>query len=285
MTTVRTQSNPFASHRPWRPLAVACVLACGLLVSACTVQDGDVLPDPDMGNGPSEQPTATALDPSSTLPATPSASDVASLAGAKSTRDAELAALAGADAVTVVEDWAEFESADAVESTIARNLGVGENSMTLSLGAAEASTLPDDGLVYTYVIPNGVLVLTYEILASAPHDFVGFNRDLDPPADWTGASDLALWIDATMDADVNVVFQFREISGEVWRHQGPMPTSADGSPLVVPIDAEAFAWASWSTTENGTPDLGAIDQYGVYVGHSGPGRAGVVHFGPIALIR
>lgn len=275
MNTERTRSTPFASLLPWRPLAVACVLAYSLLLSACAAENADIQPVPDMGNVPSDQSTAPAADMSSTVPATVATTDGARQESASATRGAELAALAGADGVTVIEDWADFDRAEDVEATIARNLGMGENAMTLSLSPARtvASYSGDD------------LVMAYEIRESPPHDFVGFNRDLDPPADWSGATRIALWIDASMAAEVNVVFQFRETSGEVWRHQGAMPTSAGGALLVLPFDTDAFTWASWSTTENGTPDLGAVDQYGVYVGHAGPGRSGVVHLGPIALIE
>ncbi|MFN8422562.1 MAG: hypothetical protein U0470_03950 [Anaerolineae bacterium] len=47
----------------------------------------------------------------------------------------------------------------------------------------------------------------------------------------------------------------------------------------------AFKWADWSTKADGRIDLAVVDQYGVYVGHQGTGKAGVARVGPIVLLR
>ncbi len=273
MDSIRTRSGQRSHHAKWRPYTLALTLALGVMSSACTPED-DVAPSvPEI----SEQPGGSTSAPTIEVETAATANDASESSDSNATADneAELADLAGAASVTLVEDWAALASADEVEDTITRNLGVGDNAMALSLDADQASA-PLDG---------DVLVVTYDILESPPHDFVGFNRDLDSPADWSGASAIAMWVGETTDADVNIVFQFRELSGEVWRHQGPMPTSDGDTPVVLPLDPATFTRANWSTTENGTLDLDEIDQYGVYVGHTGPGKSGVVHLGPIALLR
>jgi hypothetical protein len=266
--------------------ALICVLVLGLVSVACASPgEGTMTPEstvvgaggitrviPAPGEERTEQAPAQGAEASTTIAAL--ASEVAPSAPAAD-RAVALAALADVPSVTVVEDWATFQSADEIENTITRNLGMGDNSMDLSLDAAGGDTMP----------PGGALMLTYRIGASAPHDFVGFNRDLDTVADWSGATAVAFWVAATSAPDVNVVFQFREHSGEVWRHAGAMPAPRAGAPLVVGVDKDAFLWADWSTTENGEIDLAAVDQYGFYVGHQGPGKSGTVRLGPIVLVR
>ncbi|MEO8340799.1 MAG: hypothetical protein ABI604_13970, partial [Nitrospirota bacterium] len=84
---------------------------------------------------------------------------------------------------------------------------------------------------------------------------------------------------------VDVVFQFREGSGEVWRYEGALPAAVGGTMVSVMFDGGAFKWADWSTTSNGQIDLAVVDQYGVYVGHKGTGKTGVAQVGPIVLLR
>lgn len=265
-------------------LAGALALALGALASACAAGDdvAPAIPEATEAAGApvADATTAAALDPATAASSdTLVAPDLPDAEGASGTSDSTavpdaLAGLAGVEAVTIVESWDTFSDVEAVEAAIARNLGVGENTMELALAGAPATA---GGL-------GAALELTYDIGAAAPHDFVGFNRSFDLPADWSGASAVAMWVDETADAGVNVVFQFRERSGEVWRYEGPMPTASDGAPLRLPLDLETFAWANWSTEENGAIDLDAVDQYGVYVGHAGPGRSGVVTLGPIVVV-
>jgi len=271
-------------------LALALALVLGTMSAACGSDDEGVPVAPeatDLASGPTSAP-ADEVGPAATSEVDVSGTaDVSGRVDVSGTVDdsgpptatgdiaARLAELTGADAVTVVEDWGAFSDTDEVEATISRNLGMGENAMVLALDADDASGLPDGARF---------LGLSFDVDEAAPHDFVGFNRSLDEPADWSGASAVALWVDGTDAAEVNLVFQFLERSGEAWRYEGPMPNGGAGSPLVLPLDSDTFAWANWSTEENGTIDAGSIDQYGVYVGHTGPGRSGVVRLGPIALI-
>lgn len=261
----------------------ALAIGLGLLTTSCASSDGNVEPGPAVSDQPTDASTAPQAA-STTDTTAPVATDGGSTAGATSVesaatgdadRAAELAAMAGAASVTVVEDWAKYASANEVEATIDRNLGMGDNTMDLTLTPASGNALP----------AGNVLGLTYAIGEAAPNDFVGFNRSLDAPADWSGAKGVAFWADGSAAPGVDVVFQFREGSGEVWRYEGAMPAAVGGALVSVMFDGGAFKWADWSTTGNGQIDLAVVDQYGVYVGHQGTGKTGVARVGPIVLLR
>lgn len=264
--------HPTAPRRGAAGGARAAVIALGLAMGACASPDDAVAPAP--GPGPVESPIAPLPTVASAASIVAPTADTAS-ASDDAARAAALAALADAPAVTLVEDWAAYGTAAEVEDAIDRNLGMGDNAMGVVLRPAGAAGLP----------PGPGLALTYTVGAAAPHDFVGFNRSFDAPADWSGATGVGLWLDGAAAAEVDVVFQFREGSGEVWRHQGAMPGAGDGTPLVLPFDPATFQWASWSTAANGQIDVAAVDQYGLYVGHRGAGRTGEVTVGPIVVLR
>jgi hypothetical protein len=256
------------------PAARAAKLAAGfvvlaLIVSACgaptaptdAVQQLDAQASADPGQGLDEA-VATSED------AYPGG------AATGGERAEELAGLADANAIDIVEDWSTYGSVDLVEDTITRNLGLGDNIMDLTLGPADVEGMPS----------GDVLIMAYEIGAPAPDDFVGFNRDLEAPDDWSAAKAAGLWIAAGEDPGVDFAFQFRESSGEVWRAQAAVPAGGSGSPVTLDLGADTFKWADWSTKENGRIDLSAIDQYGLYVGHQGSDKSGSVDIGPIVLL-
>jgi hypothetical protein len=252
------------SRSRWIPqlAGLAALAGAGLLAAGCTQPTAQLAPEP----------AATSTAEVATL--APAASGVTAYpAPGTPARTAELAKLAGVAQVDIVEDWEDYATVDQVEDTISRNLGIGDNLMDLTLERSDGQTLP----------PGQVLAVAYDITSSAPDDFVGFNRDLGAAADWSGGTALAIWIDGSQAPDVDVVLQFRETSGEVWRSQQPLPSM--GQPLVLPLDTDTFQRTDWSASVNDQIDLGAIDQYGLYVGHTGPGRSGAAKFGPIVLVR
>ena len=277
-----TARRAIASRRA--PIAAALLAALALLMVACSTDGGD-RPPAAPATEPSEPvdglATQAASGDAGAEPTEGAASVATTAPGADDlgASDADLAAslaeLAGADSATLVEDWAAYATADEVEGAIGRNLGMGANAMTLTL---QTSGLAPD-------LEASTVDIAYAIGAAAPHDFVGFDRRLEAPADWTGARAVALWIDAAGAPGADLVFQFREGSGEVWRYQGSMPEASAGEPVLLALDAERFSWATWSRESNGAIDLEAIDQYGVYVGHAGPGLDGVLLLGPIAVVR
>lgn len=177
----------------------------------------------------------------------------------------------GADAVKVIEDWSGYPDADALDAAFDRNLGWVDNRLTLA--ALPAAQSPDGG-------PGARLA--YGILKPAPNDYVGIERTLWPAQDWSGYE----WIDLAVSADGSMteqlVLQWREGSGEVWRQR----VSIKGLPasgLSLALDGAGWEWADWSTKENGRPDLGAVDQWSLFVGHGGAGE-GALRLGRLRLL-
>jgi hypothetical protein len=234
-----------------RALLLIGVAVAGLGLTACTTEDSPPTPEATVPAVTVEAATAEAVAPVSS-PADDSA--------------------ASAAWGTIVEDWGSFEDVAAVEAAISRNLGQGDNEMTLDLEAEEMGAA-----LGTW------LALTYDIGAAEPHDFVGFDRTLDAQADWSGAGSIAVWLDPSEAPGTDFVLQWREGSGEVWRYQGPLAAVSPGEPLVLPLSTDYFARADWSTTANEQIDLGDVNQYGLYVGHAGPGATGTLRVGPVVL--
>lgn len=283
MTTHPVRPTPRRAIASRAPIAAALLAALALIASACTRTEGDD-PPPAPATEPSApldgMATDAAADEARSEPTDDASADESSAPGADDpgasddALAASLADLAGAADATLVEDWSALGSSDGVEATVTRNLGMGENAMMLSLFSAQSAA----------PLPGAAVEMSFTISEDDPHDFVGFDRTLDAPADWSEAHSAALWLDGSAAPGANLVFQFREASGEVWRYAGPMPKAGASEPLLLALDADTFAWAPWSREESGTIDLEAIDQYGVYVGHAGAGLGGVVMLGPIAVL-
>lgn len=187
-------------------------------------------------------------------------------------REAALAEAAAVDRLRIVEDWEAYRTAGELELGTQRNLGIGNNALTLRLEPSEEDGLPT----------RKTLVMIFDIQEAAPEDFVGFDRDLGATQDWTGSRAVGLWVSAQEPSEADLVFQFRELSGEVWRCQQPLPKGETF--LVLSLDADTFRRTEWSPLQNGQIDLQAVDRYGLYVGHRGPAKAGTVRFGPIVRI-
>jgi hypothetical protein len=75
-----------------------------------------------------------------------------------------------------------------------------------------------------------------------------------------------------------VTFHFRETSGEVWKSVLPIGAAQEAGILFFNLDA-TLQWDPSSAKENGEADLGAIDSYGLQIGHSGPGLTGSLVLG------
>lgn len=233
------------------------------------------LPPPVEGEGAA----ASAPEDAAAVPIAPEAGASAATAAGATSETAATAlpapiAFPDTTVVATVEDWLAFGDAAAVEATIERNLGAGTaNTMTLTL--LDLTGSPGG---------QGGLGIDYEIGEDAPDDFVGFNRTLDEIQDWRGATHLALWVEPGSATTPDLVFQFRETSGEVWRYTGPLGGLRSDVPLMLPLAADTFTRADWSTEANGEIDLDAIDQYGIYIGHVGPGITGTLNIGVIGAV-
>lgn len=176
----------------------------------------------------------------------------------------------GGDAVKVIEDWSGYPDADALESAFDRNLGWVDNR--LALAALPAAQSPDGG-------PGARLA--YGILKPAPNDYVGIERALWPAQDWSGYERIDLAVSAEGSMTEQLVLQWREGSGEVWRQRVPIK-GLPASGLSLALDGAGWEWADWSTKENGRPDLRTVDQWGLFVGHGGPGE-GALRLGRLWL--
>jgi hypothetical protein len=179
----------------------------------------------------------------------------------------------GSPAVVLVDDWKAANDSGQPESYVKENLAANGNTMRIQPSALARAQQPWS------------IDLAYGISALDPNDYVGFDRDLPQAQDWSGTDHIVIDVDASQAPEVALVFQFWEASGEVWRHTALLSSLAKGEPLTVPLDTQHFQRAEWSTRANDAIDLGAINTYGVYVGHTGPGRAGVVTLGAIAAYQ
>jgi len=217
---------------------------------------------------------AAVTDPSGDVvmvPAEPTGAGAAATIGLSPT--AGLGPMRTAVPGLVVEDWSSYADDAALQSAFTTNKGWANNEIKLTRLPAGASPLG----------PAGVAV-AYEIQAAAPNDYVGFERDLAVPQDWSGYKELALAVQTTDRSDRQLVIQFQEPSGEVWRHRLKLRDVPLDGLVTVPLDPSAWEWADWSTPGNKQLDLGQINHVGVFIGHTGPG-AGEVRLGTVALRR
>jgi hypothetical protein len=164
----------------------------------------------------------------------------------------------------VVEDWSGYADDEALRAAFDVNTGWADNSLSLSLMPAVAS-------------PHGPagIAAGYSIEAVAPNDYVGMERDLVPAQDWRGYDRLAAWVATTDRSPRQLVLQFHEGSGEVWRHRAKLADVPADGPLLIPLTPDQWEWAEWSERQNQVPDLNEITRLGIFIGHDGPGACEV----------
>ncbi len=119
----------------------------------------------------------------------------------------------------------------------------------------------------------------YEIRNSAPDDYAGFERSF-PAQNWQPFSVLHVWVKSDRSPR-DLLVQFREVSGEVWRYRTNLSAFASRD-LRLPLNEGTFQHADWSPYQNGRMDLGAIEYYGFYVGNGGQG-SGTVYIDDLSL--
>lgn len=173
----------------------------------------------------------------------------------------------------VIEDWAAYEDDEALQAAYNPNEGWADNRIELALLDAAAS-------------PNGTAGAEagYDIRAAAPNDYVGFERDLQPPQSWRDYSHLAVWAVPSERSNRQLVVQWHERSGEVWRHRTKLGAIPADGPLVIPLQPEAWEWADWSDVDDGELDLDQVGQFGIFIGHDGTG-SGTLRLGTIELVQ
>jgi hypothetical protein len=172
----------------------------------------------------------------------------------------------------VVEDWSGYADAAAMAAAFEENVGwaPGTDIVLTPLGAADS---PGG--------PAGV-AMAYDIKAEAPNDYVGVERDLMPAQDWRDYDRLVVWVRTNDRSDRQLVLQFHEWSGEVWRHRLPLKDVPANGRVEIPLTADQWEWADWSDRQNKAMDLGEVTHLGLFIGHNGPG-SGVVELGSLGL--
>lgn len=178
---------------------------------------------------------------------------------------------AGGGVMVIVDDFSAYPDMSTVDDLFDVNQGEDANAIDLALLDAAASPSGPAGLR-----------LDWAIAEESVSDFVGTDRYLDAPQDWSGARRLAIMADPSERDEKHFVLQFREAgSGEVWRHQGLMSDIPDdGRPYSVPLDEEHFQLVGWAGRDDEAMQIEAVDYYAVYLGHAGPGE-GALRIGTI----
>jgi len=126
------------------------------------------------------------------------------------------------------------------------------------------------------------VALQFSIQPASAHDYCGFERWLSVAQTWSGYDELCITADSTGTAD-EVVVQFGEASGEVWKSWTPVSALGAGE-YCLPLSTSTFSWADWSVQQNGRIDLGAIDYYGIYV-HGAQGAQGVLYVEQLRVVE
>ncbi len=266
---------------------VAFGLAAGWVFQNANVERSRPAPLPDLSSrnnagipsGPRE--TATVSAPSEAVATVdaklPGAPQVASPAphgptGVLSRTPVPSAALPPS---TVVEDWQRFSDSEALSEAISVNEGWADNRVVVSLDTQQQPAVD----------------MLFQITAAAPNDYVGFEWDLDGTQDWRGFDNLAVRLATTDVTSRQLVVQFHERSGEVWRHRMALADVVDlpeegplGTIVRIPLAPSAWEWADWSESRNLEMDLAEVTGLGLFVGHTGPG-VGAVVFGAISVER
>lgn len=181
-------------------------------------------------------------------------------------------AAVGAGAALVIEDWSGYADDDALVDAYSFNTAVPDNDLELQISSDGAPG-----------VSTGVTAV-YSITAPAPNDYVGFDRALGTAEDWSPYTHLAVQVEPGDRSASQLVVQWHEASGEVWRHRTQFADIPADGKLLIPLTADAWEWADWSDERNQALDLDAVVYFGVYMGHNGPG-AGSVKLGTIEVVR
>ena len=126
---------------------------------------------------------------------------------------------------------------------------------------------------------KGTAAFYYEITNPAPDDYAGFEQR-SGPEDWSAFTQLILWVSSDQSTR-DLVIQFGEQSGEVWRYRVNLSTFEDNI-FRLPLEQNTFSIADWAEQDNGLIDLHAITYFGVFVGNGGQG-SGTIYVDTVKL--
>lgn len=175
------------------------------------------------------------------------------------------------ESTLVVEAAKYLENETALNKTYRVNDPNSTRQCTLGLTSALSQTDDNQGITFTYNIQQ-----------ASPNDYCGFERWWDKAQNWSGYARLCHDIDVIGTAE-DLVVQFGEVSGEVWKSWTATRTMTDGE-FCLPLSTAYFTRADWATKQNNVMDLTAITYYGLYV--NGPiGASGKVYVNQIWLVK
>jgi hypothetical protein len=208
-------------------------------------------------------PTPTPVPPTSTpVPPTPT----------PGTTIAETPTTIPSPAERMIESFESYSDDGALRA--AYSTDAPENDASVSLSVARNVYAGNQSLAFAYdihtVVPIGEDIAT---------DYAGLIRDF-AIQDWRGFNYLRLWVRSD-GSTKDLVIQFHEASGEVWRHTTNLSNFGEKD-LELALDMSDFEPADWSPWVNGEIDLGSVAGFSIYVGHAGPGR-GTIYIDAIRL--
>jgi predicted Ser/Thr protein kinase len=158
----------------------------------------------------------------------------------------------------------------------AYSINAPENDAFVSLATGPNVHRGSQALAFTYhihtIVPAGGSTVT---------DYAGFARDF-PSQDWRGFNYLTLWVRSD-GSNKDLVIQFHEASGEVWKHTTNLSGFRDKN-LELVFDRSVFYLAEWTPSVNNRIDLGSITGLSIYVGHGGTGQ-GTIYVDAIRLVE
>ena len=112
-------------------------------------------------------------------------------------------------------------------------------------------------------------------------DYSGFEQTMHP-RDWRGYGGLGVWVKGE-DSGIDLVIQFREAGGEVWKYRVSLSTF-DVKDFWIPFDTSLLeSDVPPGHRANGRIDLGAIDYYGFFLGNGGL-NSGTIYVDDFRLI-
>jgi serine/threonine protein kinase len=168
----------------------------------------------------------------------------------------------------VLDDFEGYAGNAAVQSVYGVNTAWGANVGQLALSSPPNVRQGRHGAAFHYEIRSG-----------KPDDYAGFERSF-PAQGWQPYISLNIWIKGD-GSNRDVVIQFREASGEMWRYRTNL-SMFSAHDFVLPLNKGTFTLASWTQQQNEEIDLDAIDYYGIFVGNGGLG-SGTVYVDNIEL--
>jgi hypothetical protein len=170
--------------------------------------------------------------------------------------------------ILTLDSFESFGSDAALQSAYGINDAWGQNRAWLEVATPPHVSGGQRAAAFNYIIQQ-----------DAPDDYAGFERTF-PAQDWRRYTTLHLWMESDR-ADIQLVVQFGESGGEVWRHRKYI-LSAGRSLLDLRLNEDTFSWADWSPQGNGRIDLEAVDYIGFFIGEAGQ-KSGTLYVDEIEL--